>query len=177
MQFPAADLEKRLTEFQVAETAERKLSGAVGLQILGQHGRVHSEAFSDFAVADHVRPLLWDRIQSVAANHGLVRLWTQETAPFWKHCGLILTTAETMHKLPPAWQSVPGEWLTLQLREENPAHGSADKEFAMFMEAERQRTAKAVQHARTLKFIANFLAFALAIFAFAVLIYWFRKNQ
>ena len=176
MQLPASDLEKRLTEFQVAETPDGKLLGAVGLQILERQGRVHSEAFSDFSVADEVRPLLWERIQAIAINHGLVRLWTQEQAPFGRHCGLFPAAAEALHKLPPAWQAVPGDWLTLQLKEETAAHVSADKEFALFMEAEKQRTQKAFQHARRLKLIANFIAFALAIFALAVLIYWVRKN-
>jgi hypothetical protein len=62
------------------------------------------------------------------------------------------------------------------LREDISPVISAEREFAKFMEAEKQRTAKAFQHARTLKFIANFIAFALAIFALAVLIYWFRRN-
>src|SRR5437762_8547707 len=60
--FPVADLSKHVTEFQVAQTPEGKLVGALGLQIAERHGRVHSEAFGDFALADQLRPLLWDRI-------------------------------------------------------------------------------------------------------------------
>ena len=176
MQLPASDLEKRFTEFQLAETPDGKLLGAVGLQITERQGRVHSEAFFDFSVADKVRPMLWERIQAIAINHGLVRLWTHEQAPFWRHCGLVPATNEALHKLPSAWQTVTGEWLTLQLKEETAAHASADKEFALFMEAEKQRTQRAFQTARRLKFIANFIAFALAILALAVLVYWIRKN-
>jgi N-acetylglutamate synthase-like GNAT family acetyltransferase len=176
MQLPAPELEKRLTEFQLAENPDGQLMGAVGLQILERQGWVHSEAFFDFSVADQIRPLLWGRIQSITINHGLVRLWTQEQAPFWSHCGLVPAAAEVLHKLPAAWQAVPGDWLTLQLKEETTAQVSADREFALFMEAEKQRTQQAFQHARRLKFIANFIAFALAIFALAVLVYWVRKN-
>ena len=176
MQLPAQQLEKRLTEFQLAESDDGKLVGAVGLQIVGRQGRVHSEAFSDFSVADQARPLLWERLQAIATNHGLASLWTQEPAPFWKHCGLVSAAAEALHKLPAAWQAVPGDWLTLQLKEETAAHVSADKEFALFMEAEKQRTQRAFQTVRRLKFIANFIAFALAILALAVLVYWIRKN-
>src|SRR5213592_3655391 len=78
MSFPGEDLAKRITEFQVAEGPDGKVLGAVGLQIAAKHGRIHSEAFNDFALADQLRPLLWDRINSVATNHGLLRLWTQE---------------------------------------------------------------------------------------------------
>ena len=88
MHLPADDLGKRVTEFQVAEDGEGKLAGAVGLQIAQRQGRVHSEAFGDFALADVLRPLLWERLQSLATNHGLLRVWTQEKAPFWTQCGL-----------------------------------------------------------------------------------------
>src|SRR2546425_12217948 len=98
MHLAADGLSKRVTEFQVAESAEGKLLGAVGLQIAERQGCVHSEAFTDFALAEHLRPLLWERLQSIAVNHGLRRLWTQEKAPFWNHCGLVQPEAETLQK-------------------------------------------------------------------------------
>lgn len=82
------ELERRLTEFQVVETLDGQLFGALGMEISGRHGRLHSEAFSDFALADVLRPHLWERMQSVATNHGLVRVWTREKTPFWCHSGL-----------------------------------------------------------------------------------------
>ena len=176
MQLPVQELEKRLTEFQVAESHDGKLLGAVGLQIARREGRVHSEAFADFSVADQVRPLLWERMQSLAINHGLVRLWTQEQALFWKHCGLHPATPEALQKLPPAWQSSPDEWLTLQLKDEIAAALSTDKEFAMFMEAEKQRTEKAFRQARVIKHVATLVAVLLAIFVFAALVFWLRRN-
>src|SRR5437763_4648115 len=93
MHFPSEELAKRVTEFQVAESAEGKLLGAVGLQIAERQGRVHSEAFTDFSLAEQLRPLLWERLHAVATNHGLLRLWTQEQAPFWNHCGLLKAEA------------------------------------------------------------------------------------
>src|SRR5215471_6744342 len=89
MQFPLEELSKRVTDFQVAVNPEGGLAGAVGLQIAERQGRVYNEAFADFAWADHIRPMLWERIQAVALNQGLLRLWTQETAPFWSHCGMV----------------------------------------------------------------------------------------
>ena len=176
MNLSVADLEKRLTEFQVAETPDGKVAGALALQMLEGQGLLHSEAFADFSIADDLRPLLWNRVQSVATNHGLFRLWTCEQAPFWNHCGLVPATADAPQKLPEAWRGKSNNWLTLQLREEISPVISAEKEFAKFMEAERRRTEKAFQRARTLKFIANSIAIALAILAFAALIYWARKN-
>src|SRR5215470_4660319 len=74
MRLPADDLAKRITEFQVAESSDQKLVGAIGLQIMDRQGRLHSEAFTDFALADSLRPQLWERLQSVATNNGLIRL-------------------------------------------------------------------------------------------------------
>src|SRR5229473_3136428 len=50
MNFPAAELAKRPTEFQVTEGADGNLVGLVGLQIAERQGRIHSEAFKEFAL-------------------------------------------------------------------------------------------------------------------------------
>src|SRR5438067_1277069 len=72
---PAGTLDKRFTEFQVAENEEGQLVGAIALQISQQQGFLHSETFSDFSLVDKVRPLLWERVQKIAINHGLFRVW------------------------------------------------------------------------------------------------------
>jgi hypothetical protein len=53
---------------------------------------------------------------------------------------------------------------------------SADKEFAMFMEAERQRTQRAFQQARVLKFIATLVALAVLFLVMAGAFYVIRRN-
>jgi N-acetylglutamate synthase-like GNAT family acetyltransferase len=163
MQFPTDDLAKRVTEFQVAEGANGEVLGAIGLQIAERQGLLHSEAFGDFALADHLRPLLWDRLQAVATNHGLLRVWTREQAPFWSHSGLLKADAEALGKLPALWHGPDSAWLTLKLRDDVEAVTSLDKEFAMFMQSEKQRTARSFQQARTLKTIVTLIAFALLI--------------
>jgi hypothetical protein len=175
MRFPVADLERRLTEFQVGETADGRVLGAVGFQISGRHARIHSEAYADFAEADPMRPLLWDRLHALAKNQGVARLWTQEGAPFWTRCGLRRADAEAFKKLPPEWRQETGAWLTLQLKDED-VIVSLEKELAMFMQAEKQRTARAFQQARALKFIATLAAIILAIFVAVAVIYMLRKN-
>jgi hypothetical protein len=163
MQFPAEDLAKRVTEFQVAERSDGEVLGAVGLQIAQRQGLVHSEAFSDFALADHLRPLLWDRLHAVATNHGLLRVWTREQAPFWSHCGLLKADAEALPKLPALWSGSSSAWLTLKLREDVEAVTSLDKEFALFMQSEKQRTERVIQRARKLKAVMTLIAFVLLI--------------
>jgi N-acetylglutamate synthase-like GNAT family acetyltransferase len=176
MGFPADELAKRVTEFQVADTSDGKVLGALGLQIADRQGRIHSEAFSDFALAEQLRPLLWDRAHSVATNHGLFRLWTQEQAPFWNHCGLLTADAAVLEKLPMAWRNQGAKWLTLKLKEDIETVVSLDKEFALFMESEKQRTERAFQHARILKAIATLVALGVLALVIIAGIYIVRRN-
>lgn len=161
MQYPTQELARRVTEFQVAEGADGTVLGAVGLQMAERQGLLHSEAFSDFALAEHLRPLLWDRVQTVATNHGLLRVWTQEQAPFWNHCGLLKPDAETLEKLPALWRGSSSPWQTLKLRDDVDTIVSADKEFAVFMQSEKQRTEQVFRRARALKTFATVVAFIL----------------
>jgi N-acetylglutamate synthase-like GNAT family acetyltransferase len=176
MHFAPDDLGKRITEFQIAENAEGELVGAVGLELAQKQARIHSEAFTDFALADALRPLLWERLQSVATNHGLLRFWTQEHAPFWKHCGLAKADDETVQKLPLVWKTHGANWLTLKLRDDLNAIVSADREFAMFMEAEKQRSLRTMQHAKILKIIAAIIAFGVIAMALGGAFYLIRKR-
>src|SRR5213594_3831243 len=66
---PCQDLEGRFKEFQVIENGNGGIAAAVGLQISGPEGRLHSEVFEDFGQADNLRGLLWDRLRTVAQNH------------------------------------------------------------------------------------------------------------
>lgn len=176
MSFPADVLVKRVTEFQVAESAEGKVVGAVGLQIAQKQGLLHSEAFSDFSVSDHLRPLIWERFQSIATNHGLLRLWTFEQAPFWSHCGPQKADGEALQKLPATWQGLSGSWLTLKLREDVEEIISAEKEFALFMESEKQRSQRAIQQAKFLKVFATLLAFGLLALVALGALWILRRN-
>jgi hypothetical protein len=163
MHYPAPELARRVTEFQVAEGADGKVLGAVGLQMAERQGLIHSEAFSDFALAEQLRPLLWDRVHAVATNHGLLRIWTQERAPFWNHCGLARAEADALEKLPVLWRGPSSPWLTLKLKDDVETVVSLDREFALFMESEKQRTEQVFQQARTLKTVATVIAVILLI--------------
>ena len=176
MHFSVEDLAKRITEFQIAESTDGKLLGGVAMQMSERQGFLHSEAYTDFALSDDLRPAIWERLQSVAANNGLFRLWTFEQAPFWGRCGLSKADAESLEKLPGAWRGLKGQWLTLKLKEDIEEVISADKEFAMFMEAERQRTQRTFQQARVLKLIATLLALGVLLLAMAGAFYVMRHN-
>ncbi len=178
MHYPTQDLAKRITEFQVAEGPDGKLLGALGLQIAERQGLIHSESFADFALAEQLRPMLWDRIHAVATNHGLLRVWTQEAAPFWNHCGLAKADGEALQKLPVSWRGPTADWRTLKLRDDVETVVSLDKEFALFMQSVKQRTERVFQHARMLKATVTVIAVVLllAVLAWAVFVV-FRNPQ
>ena len=176
MNLPVNGLVRRLTEFQVATDAAGKIVGAVGLQLVGKQGLVHSEGFTDFGVTDIVRPMLWERLQMVAANHGIVRAWTKEVAPFWKQTGLAEPDAETLTKLPAFASEEPGKWFTIKLREDIEEVLSLDKEFELFKQSTAQQSQTALNQAKLLKTIATISAIILAVAVLVAVIFMLRNN-
>ncbi|HEX4646918.1 MAG TPA: hypothetical protein VH598_15045 [Verrucomicrobiae bacterium] len=176
MHLPAAELEKRLTEFQVAETAEGGVAGAIGLEIAKQQGRLHSEAFEDFSQADVLRQHFWDRLQTIVKNHGLSRLWTQEPAPFWNRTGFADAEAAALEKFPQVWSALKGNWLTMKLMDEAATEISLDKEFAIFKEMEQEQRERTLRVARVVKVVAMLLAIVLAVFIIGYSVLALRSN-
>ena len=175
MRFPVAELEKRITEFQIVVDPEGKVLGGIGFQNAKHQARLHSEAYTDFAIADTARTMLWERIKTLSSNHGVFRMWTRENAPFWNQTGFHAADSETMEKLPAEWNTEGPAWSTLPLKDES-AMISIEKELALFMESEKQRTARAFQQARVLKTIATVLAIIFAIFIMGAVVYLLKKN-
>ena len=148
------DLEKRLTDFQLVVSDAGDLIGAIGLHIEGKQGQVHSEAFAQPDRDTKFREQIWERIQVLARNHGLVRLWTREAAPFWQQqAGFAEASAGLVEKLPASFGDAPGRWLMLQLREEHLSALSVEREFELFQASQQQETAKLMQLGQKLKFI------------------------
>jgi len=170
MRLPADKLERRLTECQVVESGDGQIVGAIGLQVIRQHGLLHSEAYADSTVADAARLLFWERIQMVASHHGVFRLWTQENSPFWSHCGFRIVIIESLGQLPEEWKRFEGKWYSLQLKNEA-ALTTLDKELKTFRESEKQRTTQTLDHARTLRVAITVLGFGIFFICLAVLIY------
>jgi len=176
MRLPADGLEKRLTEFQVIETAAGQIVGAIGVQIVRQHALLHSEGYMDFSVADAARELFWERIQTIAAHHGVFRLWTQENSPFWVRWGFQPANAETLARLPEEWKRSEGKWLSIQLKDEA-AIAALDQELAQFKEAEKQRTAETLEQARTMTKTITIIAFALGIILIGAALYLLMRRN
>lgn len=166
MLLPADELEKRLTEFQVVESADGRLLGALGIQIVQPYVRLHSESYLDFAHADAARQLFWNRIQTLAANHGVFRVWTQESSPFWSRLGFRSANEARLAELPPEWQPLRGEWFMLQLKDEQAIVDALGKDFAAFMSMEKRNTERTYEQARTLKTIITVIGFTIGILSF-----------
>ncbi len=176
MHLPADKLESRLTEFQVIESADGQIAGAIGLQIIRQHARLHSEAYADFSAADAARELFWERIQLIASHHGVFRLWTQENSPFWSRCGFRIVITESLVHLPEEWKRFEGKWYTLQLKSEA-ALATLEKQLTTFRESEKQRTNQTLEQARTLRTIITVIGFGVGILCLGVLLYLLvRRN-
>jgi len=166
-QLPIETLEARLTEFQVVEH-DGQFTGALGLQFTGQHARLHSEDYADFAIADAARELFWERLQTLAANHGVFRVWTQETSPFWTHWGFQPATAELLERLPEEWKPLPGRWLTLELKNAEVINAVMEKAMAFHRAEEKSQTARLSARARRIKWLITITGFLLGIIGVSI---------
>jgi hypothetical protein len=178
MRLSPDDLEKRLTEFQVVENSDGEVVGAIGIQFSKQHALLHSEGYSDFGVADSARQLFWERIQTLASNFGVFRIWTQERSPFWKSFGFQPPTAEILARLPAEWKNeFDGGWLTFQLKNEEVIAVALEKEFAPFMAGEKSETQKISEKAKTINTVITIAGFAIGILCIGIAIYLFVHRQ
>jgi hypothetical protein len=157
---PVEDHEKRLKEFQAVFDERGRLLGAVGLSIAGRHGHLYSEVFADPDHEELLRDELWERLKTITHNFGLVRLWTQETAPYWHHIGFQTAAPELLEKLPAAFGSPPPPppWLSLKLREETVVPDMAEQEVALFAQAQRESADRAMRQIKIMRGIATGVA-------------------
>lgn len=172
MRLSPDELEKHLTEFQVVENSDGEVVGAIGIQFSRQHALLHSEGYSDFSIADSARQLFWERIQILAANHGIFRIWTQERSPFWKSFGFQPPTTEVLARLPAEWKNeFDGGWLTFQLKDEEKITAALEKHFIPFSAGEQMEIKKISDKAKTMNLIIIIAGFAIGISGIAFAIY------
>jgi len=181
MRLSPEELEPRLTEFQVVENADHDVLGAIGIEFAKPHALLHSEGYTDFAIADDARQLFWERLQTLAANHGIFRLWTQERSPFWKNYGFQPPPAGTLARLPEPWRNeFTGAWLTYQLKDEDAISAALENhkhQFAQYREAEIKVVQQAKVRARTIGNWLTVVFFVIAALALGLALYLFFHNQ
>jgi N-acetylglutamate synthase-like GNAT family acetyltransferase len=173
----ALALEKRLTEFQVACDEAGRVVAAIGMQRDLQHGLLHSEVFADFALADTLRPLLWERLRTVGRNHALARMWTRETTQFWRKLGFDPPDGELLAKLPAAFGGAEaGPLFTLKVRDDPFADMTPEQEEVMLKQHLRADTEKMLQQARSLRTFA-YAASVVFIIVLAICGYYLMRYK
>ena len=164
---PVTALEKHFTEFQVVGDDAGVVLAAVGFQISGMHGLLHSEAIARSELADQCRDLLWIRFQVIIHNHALERLWTRLHTPWWRTKGFAPATEEQASTLPPAFQSEGGGWHTLALRAAD-ATAALEHEFARLKTVQQEETARVQGRVLWMKRVA----LAVTVVVFILVVVW-----
>ncbi len=176
-QFPVAQLEKQFTDFQVAEDDRGGVAAAIALQVAGNQGRIHSETFGDFGQTDLWRPRLWQQLQSTAQNHGLFRLWTRETAPYWRtEAGFTEASREMLENLPASFGAAGPGWLALRIRQKGADPEALARQFELFKIAEQAKRDKLLRHARLLRLVGTLIAILLFVCGFVLLVWAFKRR-
>jgi N-acetylglutamate synthase-like GNAT family acetyltransferase len=161
---PEEEVVRHLTDFQIALGNDGTLLGAIAIEVSGLHGRIHSEVFSDFGLSETIRASIWQRFESICRSRGLVRLWTQETAPFWKQNGFSTPTQNELISLPGCWQQFEKNCLTLRLRDEELLREALEKEFVR-IKLEQTDGTDSLGSLKTVKYTAIGISVIVAIVA------------
>lgn len=176
MQMDAEALEPHLTDFQVVER-DGEVVGAIGFQILRTAGCLYGEGYSDFSVADTARELFWDRLQKLAASHGVFRLWTQEKSPFWQHWGFSTADEESLARLPGEWKASEEKWFTLELKNEAVITAALNKQFASYSASEKKSADEIASRAKTITLALTILLLMAFFGCIGFGIWWFMNHR
>lgn len=174
--FPVAELERRLTEFQIVTTSAGDILGAIGLHIFGHIGLIHSEAYLHPESEDRARPLVWEKLQRIAHNHGLLRFWTTEAAPFWRnYAGFRHATAEEIAELPIYFGDLKAAWLVLVLREEHAVQQTLEQSLALIRQTQEENRERMRSQIQRVKQIATIIAILLFLAVVLIGIFVLRR--
>lgn len=151
-------LEKRLTEFQIVEDFTDNIVACAGFQIAARQGFVDYFLCQNPEFRDSAQLLLWERIQALAQNHGLVRLWTQESGVFWSNQGFSEADDTLRSKIPSKFGESPEKWKTLQLRDESVNSLSWEQHLALLQQSQKKIARKTAERIRIARWFAGFVA-------------------
>lgn len=138
---PWDQLERFVTEFILVPNEDGLPLAAVGLQAEGDQGLVHSEAILPGQDEALLRAALWQRLQIIARNQGIARLWTLEDAGFWTATFQRATPSDAA-SLTATFADPAASWWTYVLRDPARAQRLLDERMALW-EAHRQSDASA----------------------------------
>ena len=130
------------------------LPGVLGSQRLAA---LYGLDFAEPNLATQLRPLLWQRMLTVAKNTGLLRLWTLPTAHFYREQGFTDVDAALKAKVPEEFGNPGADWISLKLKDD--AVISAEREFEIFAMAQREESERMMSQAKSLRLFAYGLLF------------------
>lgn len=177
MRLPADEFEKDIKEFHATEDSAGNIVGVIGIRCLGQYALLYGEGFSDFSYADASRELFLERLQTLAANHGVFRVWTTENSPFWTRWGFQPAGAELLSRLPEQWKADGAQWLTLPLKDEDAVAEAMKTRFGNFMDSEKQQTERVRERAKTLSIVVTIIGFGIFFICLGIVIYMLRHRN
>jgi len=151
------ELEKRFTEFQVIINDKAAIVAAFAVNAQGKEAHIHTESYAPDAPKDEIRELIWKRVQTLAENRGLVRLWAEDQA-FWKRHGFTKPKEKALKKGIELFGSTMERRLTLQLREEEDLHKLAEAQFELFQQSAQAEREKILSQGNLYKNIAMAVA-------------------
>lgn len=169
---PWTELEPYVTEFQVvAGEAEGGLLAAIGLLVEDTDALLHTEAVAPWDNADELRAALWQRIQIVARNQGVHRLWTQEDADYWCHGGFRTPSPEVVAKAGASFVDKTAAWQVCDLIDPDKARLLVDEQMAIWQAARAQEAQELQSKIRVFRNFALLLAAAVTIAALGMFLY------
>ena len=136
---PWDQLERFVTEFILVPNDDGLPLAAIGLQADGDQGLVHSEAILPGQDESLLRAALWQRLQIIARNQGIARLWTLEDAGFWTSTFQPAPTSDAA-SLKASFADPTASWWIYVLRDPARAQRLLDERMALW-EAHRQSDA------------------------------------
>lgn len=169
-------LEKKLTEFQIAEDAEGTIRGVIGVRLAEQEAWIYHESFSYEDQGDPIREAIWLRIKNLAQNHALFKIWTHSTAPSWNNLGFVDATPDILSGKPSVFENETNRWKVLVLRE--PEQGiSLDKEFELFQQEQLADRENLMNQAALMKKLSYVLLVIVVIGGVTLLVISFMKGM
>ncbi len=174
---PADELEKFLTEFQVvAGEGEGVLLGAIGLMVEGNDALLHSEALAPGDEGDEIRAALWRRLQIVARNQGIHRLWTQEDADYWRTGGFGAVPAETVSAATAAFVDKTSTWLVCDLIDPAKAKQLVTEQMAIWHATRTQESDELQGKIRTFRNASLLIAAVVVVLMIGMVVFVLRQR-
>ena len=169
---PWDELERFLTEFQVVPgETEGVLLAAIGLMVEDNDALLHSEALFSDADADELRAALWRRLQIVARNQGIHRLWTQEDADYWRASGFTAAPPAVVAGATAAFVDKTAAWSLCELIDPAKAKLLATEQMAIWQASRAQEAEELQGKIRTFRNFALLIAAAVIMLMIGMVVF------